>query len=554
MTALVLDTFAYFSVLLRGLILASQSLTIGGIVFATFLLNPVGGQLGADEESAWNAARRLVTMSALALAAIEILSLGQMVFVLVKSTEMPAVEALGASYAVSRATGAAAALAIALLACVGLRRMLPWIGLLAAVIVAGSTATSHAAARMAQREILLCADALHQLGAAAWIGGIPYFLLTLRRCRTGDAIRAVGRRFSVMSMVSVATLFGAGILMSFAYIDSFQALYGTAYGAMLMTKTALFGCILLLGALNYSVVERARRNPMTSIMRLRRFAEAEVAIGVTVLVMAASLTSMPPAVDLPSDRLTVTELADRLIPSAPPRLVSPSRTELSNLTMEQHAERAALAQRSVQSFNLADSDPILARTDGDRAWSEFNHNWAGIFVLAIGLLALAERTGRARWARHWPLVFLGLAAFLFVRSDPSNWPMGDNGFFESFADTESLQHRLIVLLVVAFSFFEWGVRTGYVKSPRAALVFPVLTGVGAAFLLTHSHGLSNFKDALLVEYSHLMIGFFGVVAGWSRWLELRLPPEDATIPSWIWRICFVLIGLILIFYRETAIL
>jgi copper resistance protein D len=268
--------------------------------------------------------------------------------------------------------------------------------------------------------------------------------------------------------------------------------------------------------------------------------------------MAASLTSMPPAVDLPSDRLTVGELTARLLPGGPPRLVSPSRAELSNLTMEQHAERAALAQRSVQSFNLADTDPNLARTDGDRAWSEFNHNWAGIFVLAIGLLALAERTGRARWARHWPLVFLGLAAFLFVRSDPSNWPMGDNGFFESFADTESLQHRLIVLLVVAFSFFEWGVRTGYVKSPRAALVFPVLTGVGAAFLLTHSHALSNFKDALLVEYSHLMIGFLGVVGGWSRWLELRLPPENATIPSWIWRICFVLIGLILIFYRETA--
>lgn len=552
MTALVLDTFAYFTVLLRGFILAAQSLTVGGVIFAALLLIPVGGRLDADEDSAWRATRRLVTFSALALAFIEALSLAQMVFVLVQSTEMSATDALGASYAISRITGAAAALGIALLARVGLRRTLPWIGLLAAAIIAGSTATSHAAARMGQRDILLIADALHQLGAAAWIGGIPYFLMTLRRCRTGEAIRTVGRRFSVMSMVSVATLVAAGVLMSLAYIDSLQALYGTAYGAMLMTKTALFGCVLLLGALNYGVVERLRRNPMTSIMRLRRFAEAEVAIGVTVLFMAASLTSMPPAVDLPSDRLTAGELIERLLPNGPPRLVSPSRAELSNLTMEQHSERAALAQRSVQSFNLADTDPNLARTDGDRAWSEFNHNWAGIFVLAIGLLALAERTGRAPWARHWPLVFLGLAAFLFIRSDPSNWPMGDNGFFESFADTESLQHRLIVLMVVAFSFFEWGVRTGYVKSPKAALVFPVLTGIGAAFLLTHSHALSNFKDALLVEYSHLMIGFFGVVAGWSRWLELRLPPENATIPSWIWRICFVLIGLILIFYRETA--
>lgn len=553
MTALVLDTFAYFSVLLRGLVLAGQSLTVGGIVFSVFLLKPVGSQLGADQDNAWRAARRLVILSALALATIEAVSLAQMVFVLVKSTEMPAVEAFGASYAISRATGAAAALGIAALAQIGLRRTLFLTGILAAVIIAGSTATSHAAARMGQRDLLLIADALHQVAAAAWIGGIPYFLLALRRCGTGEAIRAVGRRFSVMSMVSVATLLGAGILMSVAYIDNFQALYGTAYGAMLMTKSALFGCVLLLGALNYAVVERVRRNPLSSIARLRRFAEAEVAIGITVLFIAASLTSMPPAVDLPSDRLSLDEMADRLLPNAPPRLVSPPRQELSNLTMEQHSERAALAQRSVQSFNLADSDPSLARTYGDRAWSEFNHNWAGIFVLVIGLLALAERSGRAPWARHWPLVFLGLAAFLFVRSDPSNWPMGDNGFFESFADTESLQHRLIVLLVIAFSFFEWGVRTGAIKSPRAALVFPVLTGVGAAFLLTHSHSLSNFKEALLVEYSHLAVGFFGVVAGWSRWLELRLPPESATIPSWLWRICFVLIGLILMFYRETAI-
>lgn len=552
MTALVLGTFAYLSVILRGLILAAQTMTIGGIIFATLLAVFIGLRLGGGEAETWRAIRRLIGLSAIALAFAEVFSLVQMVFVLVQSTEMSARDTLGASFALSRAAGTLAAVGIALLARLETRRALLGMGVLAAIVIVSSTATSHAAARMGQRDILLVVDALHQLGAAAWIGGIPYFLMTLRRCPSGDATRAVGRRFSLLCMVSVAVLLAAGIIMTLSYVDSIEAIYGTAYGAMLMTKTALFGCILLLGSLNYAVVERLRRNPMTSVVRLRRFAEVEVAIGVTVLFMAASLTSMPPAVDLPLNRLTLTEMADRLLPNGPPRLVSPSKDELSNLTMEQHAERAALAQSSTESFDLADRDPNLARTNGDRAWSEFNHNWAGIFMLVIGLMALGERSKLAPWGRHWPLVFLGLAAFLFIRSDPSNWPMGDNGFFESFADTESLQHRLIVLLVVAFSIFEWGVRTGRITSPRAALVFPVLTSVGGALLVTHSHALGNFKESLLVEYSHLVIGFLGVIAGWSRWLELRLPPESATIPSWLWRIGLVLIGLVLMFYRETS--
>ena len=51
-----------------------------------------------------------------------------------------------------------------------------------------------------------------------------------------------------------------------------------------------------------------------------------------------------------------------------------------------------------------------------------------------------------------------LAVFLFFRSDPETWPLGDIGFLESFRDVEVLQHRFFVLLIVAFSYFEWRVR------------------------------------------------------------------------------------------------
>src|ERR1700720_1881840 len=92
-------------------------------------------------------------------------------------------------------------------------------------------------------------------------------------------------------------------------------------------------------------------------------------------------------------------------------------------------------------------------------------------------------------ARHWPLLFLLLAVFLFFRSDPETWPLGDIGFWESFHDPEVLQHRAYVVLIAGFAFFEWGVRTGRIKAPAAALMFPLVTAVGAALLLTHSHAL-----------------------------------------------------------------
>jgi putative copper resistance protein D len=44
----------------------------------------------------------------------------------------------------------------------------------------------------------------------------------------------------------------------------------------------------------------------------------------------------------------------------------------------------------------------------------------------------------------------------------------------------------------------------------------------------------------------------GIVAGWSRWLELRLPTENKVRGrlAWLWPTCLVLIGLLLLNYRE----
>jgi putative copper resistance protein D len=302
--------------------------------------------------------------------------------------------------------------------------------------------------------------------------------------------------------------------------------------------------------MNFLLVERLRARPDTNITRLRRFAEVEIGIGITIFFAAASLTSVPPAVDLQQDRVSWQEIVARNTPEWP-RFTSPDHDVLALPALQAKLDaEAAHHSAAPQVAFVPGSGNLPPRNAADIAWSEYNHHWSGLFVVAIGILAILNQAG-LRWARHWPLLFLGLAGFLFFRSDPETWPLGDIGFFESFRDVEVLQHRAFVLLLVVFALFEWRVRAGGWQNRGAALVFPLLTALGAALLLTHSHAIANLKDQLLIEVTHTPLAIAGVTAGWSRWLELRLDPPGNRVAGWVWPFCLLIAGLILMDYREA---
>jgi putative copper resistance protein D len=119
-------------------------------------------------------------------------------------------------------------------------------------------------------------------------------------------------------------------------------------------------------------------------------------------------------------------------------------------------------------------------------------------------------------------------------------------------DPEVLLHRIFVVLVVGLAVFEWRVQTGRVASQAGRLIFPGLVAVASGLLLTHSHSLGNIKEEVLAELSHAPLAVLGVVAGWSRWLEIRLPSENRVryAMGWLWPTCFLLIGALLMNYRE----
>jgi len=317
---------------------------------------------------------------------------------------------------------------------------------------------------------------------------------------------------------------------------------------MVATKVLLFGLLLLLGALNFQLV---RRGPASAILAsLKRFGEAEIGIGVTVILTAASLTSLPPAVDLARDRVSGTEILARMAPR-PPRFASPAMQELPEDIYAAQKKAFESGSLSTESY-VPGQAGTRPNTPAEKAWSEYNHHWAGIIVLTIGLLALVAQAGNLSWARNWPLIFLGLSVFLFLRSDPEVWPLGPNGFWVTLADPEVLLHRFFVLLVIVLAVFEWRVQTGRVAPGSARLIFPLLVAVSGALLLTHSHSLGNIKEEVLAELSHIPLAILAVTAGWSRWLELRLPGENQmrNVAAHLWPLCFTLIGVLLLNYRE----
>lgn len=519
-------------VFLRGFLLLLASVVLGGVVWARIALR---AEPGAKPDGAVRLALRVVAGAAGLAVAVQLALVGAALSAagfgaaggpVTLALEITFVQAAGV-----RAAVAVAVVALALRLAHRAAGPAAWAALTlgAVTLVASSALISHAMARVEGRALVLGLDAAHQVAVAVWVGGLAHLTLWAARARRDPAppaaAAAVVRRFSSIAFAAVTALVLAGVPLAWVYVGDVDGLIGTAYGVMVATKGALLAAALVVAATNFRAVRHAAGQPG---VRLFRLVEVELGLAVTVMLTAASLTSLPPAVDVTDDRATVAEVLQRFTPTAP-RLTSPAIGAL-----------------------LADAEPLLAeqteRAEVERQWSEYNHHWAGLFVVLMGVLAVAERAG-VRAARHWPLALVGLGGFIFVRGDPRAWPLGPAGFWESMWLPDVLQHRAFVLIVVAFGIFEWAVRTGRLPQRPWAFVFPAMCAAGAALLLTHSHAMFDLREEFLVEVTHVPIGILGALVGWARWLELRLP-QAGPGPGRLWRAALVAVGIVLIFYRE----
>lgn len=532
------------AVILRALTLAFDALFIGGIFFCSVILPHIPpGTVQCNQF--FKKSQKLLRIAAIGLAATQICFVALDSAMLISTSGLALADLFTANYFVAGVVLVATAIIFLIFNFFYLPTKPVWL-LFIFPLLYGIVWTSHSVSRLEYRSLLMLLTGLHQLTVALWIGSMPYLwlLLSVRGEQTDWVVSAV-RRYSATAVISVAVLIFSGIVTACFYTQSWGAVYGTAYGVVLIEKSILLAGLLLLGAGNFVLIRNGDIRVHAALLRIVRFSEVEIGIGFTIILAAASLSSQPPAVDLIQNRVTLPEIATRMKPHWP-------RLETPPISAMPAVQPLGLAMRQEA---MSPEEIQHANNRVEQAWSEYNHHWAGIIVLLAGAFAVLGKWNRMKWARNWPLAFLGLAIFLFFRADPEAWPLGPRGFWASFYNPEDLQHRLYILLIVSFVVFEWGIQTERYLSRKAALVFPTICVLGGALLLTHDHSLGNVKEELLTNMTHTAIAICAVFAGWSRWLDVRASDNDRSrlivAASQIWPVCLMAIGLILLNYRES---
>lgn len=200
-----------------------------------------------------------------------------------------------------------------------------------------------------------------------------------------------------------------------------------------------------------------------------------------------------------------------------------------------------------------------AKLEADKRFSEFNHRFAGVFVLLLGILVLLE----APLAKRFPLVrylwfffFFIPGFYLFLFSDPEAWPFGSQSLHHVVTqNAQVLQHKIFSLLLLGLSAVEYLRARGRLRAAWTAFLFPALAAAGALLLLYHSPvahaslGPEGHTAMQKIEQQHL--GF--AMAGFGVAISKAFADSRIFSPRWM-RVLFalfmVVLGMLLLTYTE----
>jgi putative copper resistance protein D len=428
------------------------------------------------------------------------------------------------------------------------RQMWRVAGLLTLPLVISGAWLVHAVGRFEYREALMTVTVAHQLAAAIWFGCVAQLLVLWRSGRHDAEARGLWplaiTRFANLGVFSVMLLLVTGLPLVWTYIGSWDGLFGTGYGGLVVTKIWLLLIALGFAWMNNRAGRRWRENARNDSLNTRvpYYIEAETFILVGILFIAATLSSQPPSIDITDRTAKVGEVVQMFMPRLP-RIHSPTHEAL----LAAEPGRVAVVNKI----------PSVAGAE----WSDYNHNIAGIFLTVMSLAAMLSYSRRFSWAHYWPLGFIGLGVFLFFRSDAETWPLGPIGFWEStFGNGEVFQHRIATLLLFVLASIEMQARASE-HTRKLQYIFPLLCAFGGILLLTHAHAQFELKSEFLIQSTHTTMGLLAVVMASGRWLELRLAGDIDTQPTYasaregriagfIAMTAMLLMGCILMFYRE----
>lgn len=170
---------------------------------------------------------------------------------------------------------------------------------LASLLVASLAWLGHAgAAGDGPRPWMLAGDVAHLLSASVWPAGLLPFALLLRRQMKQGALSSAhiaARRFSTMSLITVAVLTASGLVNAFFLIGSFRALLSSGYGRLLLIKIALFGLGVTLGACNLLIHKPRLDSAPQALESMARKVWIEIALATLIVLVVAIMGTLPPA-------------------------------------------------------------------------------------------------------------------------------------------------------------------------------------------------------------------------------------------------------------------
>ncbi|MBI3933654.1 MAG: hypothetical protein HY316_03120 [Acidobacteria bacterium] len=232
-------------------------------------------------------------------------------------------------------------------------------------------------------------------------------------------------------------------------------------------------------------------------------------------------------------------------------LCVPSRSAAQETLDHAHMDhRAAPAPGHVKS---------AAELEADKRFSEFNHRFAGVFVLLVGLLAMFEPglAKRYKWMRFlWSVLFFAPGVYLIIWSDPESWPTGNQTLaYVVTQNMQVLQHKVFSLILLGLVVVEFIRVRRKLPSVWLSSIFPVLAGLGALLLLFHPHasdvGMGAEEHLAMLKIQHQHLGFaatgFGIAVSKAFADMGRFHPR---LMRNLFAVLMVVLALLLLFYTE----
>ncbi len=244
------------NVVLRAAMLSFEALVLGGVAYLWLVVLPA--KAGATVE---RVCRRGIVLAAAALILSEAAAIAASSAMLMAGSSLRLSDLVTTKFFLAGSAAILTALLLGISARVGGRKALLAMPPLSLLLLAAAVSTSHAVARFDHRVLLAVLTAAHHLGTAAWIGAMPFLLISLARAPGVEEARRMVRRYSQMALLSASTLILAGIGLAWFYVGAWSGLYGTAYGVLLLAKIYLLLVMMALGAGNWFLVRRLNTDP-----------------------------------------------------------------------------------------------------------------------------------------------------------------------------------------------------------------------------------------------------------------------------------------------------